>query len=266
MKQLLLAAPLLLPAQSAMAGTPSIPERLVQYRSVDFVHGIIELHNYSDAAMPLVGWRTCTHNYHISLQYSFADALNGVVLEPGASLFIHMNNDALPGEPDQVNQADLGPFATPFSRRPYALELFWPNGGQLIFSDPDDMVDHVQWSIDGRDNQHADERSQEAVNAGLWTAENVWIPVTDVSVGWTLRPEAEGLELHGPDDYIIQEPDPGCNAADLAEPLFQLDGDDIVRFVTYFLGEISLADIDGNGLWDLDDISLFLTDFLAGCP
>lgn len=254
----LLAAALAAPV---LAGPPD-PERSVQFRSVDFVNAVIEVHNFGDAAVALDGWRFCTHNNEQSLRYSLQLALNGMVIEPGESLYVHMHDDAPPAS-NRLNLADLGQFALPFHRGPYALGLYWPNGGTLLFPDPDDMVDHVQWSVDGRDNARADERSQIAVNAGLWTAEDAWMVTSNRSLGWTLIPDG-GL-LHGPDDYTVAEP-PGCSSADLAEPFGVLDMEDINAFVSLFLTNDPAADIAGDGLYSLADIVGFLTAYAGGCP
>ncbi|MBZ0173408.1 MAG: hypothetical protein K8E66_13575 [Phycisphaerales bacterium] len=248
-------------AATVRAGQIS-PERQVQFRSVDFIESVIEVHNFGETAIALDGWRFCTHNNEQSLRYSLQAALNGMAIGPGDSLYVHMNSDAPPG-PDHLNLADLGQFAIPFHRGPYALGLYWPNGGTLLFPDPDDMVDHVQWSVDGRDNARADERSQIAVNAGLWTAEDEWMVTSDRTLGWTLIPE--GTMLHGPDDFDVHEP-PGCNTADYAEPFGVLDSADINAFVTLFVANDQAADIDGDALFSLADIVAFLTTYTGGCP
>ena len=60
--------------------------------------------------------------------------------------------------------------------------------------------------------------------------------------------------------------DPGCNAADLAEPFGLLDLADVVAFVTAFSGMDDAADLDGNMLRDLADVTAFIGAFTAGCP
>lgn len=60
--------------------------------------------------------------------------------------------------------------------------------------------------------------------------------------------------------------DPGCNAADLAEPFGLLDLADVVAFVTAFSAMDDAADLDGNMLWDLADVTAFIGAFTAGCP
>ncbi|USN98045.1 MAG: hypothetical protein H6810_07590 [Phycisphaeraceae bacterium] len=58
----------------------------------------------------------------------------------------------------------------------------------------------------------------------------------------------------------------GCNPADIAEPYGLLDLGDITGFISAFTTQNPLGDIDNNGLFDLTDINLFVTNFLAGCP
>ena len=54
--------------------------------------------------------------------------------------------------------------------------------------------------------------------------------------------------------------------ADLALPSGQLDLADISAFVDGFVGQTSNGDLDGNGVWDLTDVNIFVTSFTAGCP
>ncbi|USN99535.1 MAG: hypothetical protein H6810_02360 [Phycisphaeraceae bacterium] len=58
----------------------------------------------------------------------------------------------------------------------------------------------------------------------------------------------------------------GCNAADISAPYGLLDLADINTFISGFLTQDPVSDIDGNGLHDLADINLFISAFLAGCP
>lgn len=53
--------------------------------------------------------------------------------------------------------------------------------------------------------------------------------------------------------------------ADLAQPFEVLDLADINAFVSGFLAQDPIADVNDDGLFDLEDISLFIESFLAGC-
>lgn len=57
-----------------------------------------------------------------------------------------------------------------------------------------------------------------------------------------------------------------CSVADLANPQGLLDLADVIAFVESALGDAGAADVDCNGLFDLSDVTRFVTDFNAGCP
>lgn len=60
--------------------------------------------------------------------------------------------------------------------------------------------------------------------------------------------------------------DESCNAADLATPWGVLDLSDINLFVNSFLARMPPADLNGDGLYDLTDVSRFTDGFTGGCP
>lgn len=62
--------------------------------------------------------------------------------------------------------------------------------------------------------------------------------------------------------WDIDDPCP----ADLALPFGLLDLDDINAFVAGFTGQTATGDLDGNGVWDLADVNIFVGSFAAGCP
>ncbi len=62
--------------------------------------------------------------------------------------------------------------------------------------------------------------------------------------------------------FEINDPCP----ADLADPEGVLDLNDISAFVDGFIGQTPDGDLDGNALWDLADINIFVSVFTAGCP
>lgn len=257
-------AVLLSAAATGFAGVP-IPQRDVQFRSIDLTTNVMEIHNFGAGAMSLAGWRFCSHSNAQTRRYTNAAALNAVTLNPGESMFIYLNNDS-PGGALNFNATAIGTFANNFGQGPYAIALFWPNGGSISFASIEDMVDHIQWNVNGITNAVADERSQQAVNAGLWTAATDWISTSGNSLSIGLIPA--GGELHGPSDYAVAEPPMGpCNPADVAEPFGILDLADIGAFVTAFTTSGALADLAAPfGVLDLSDINVFVTSFVAGCP
>ncbi len=248
---------------TAFAGTP-IPEREVQFRSIDLENNVIEIHNFGAAAHALDGWRFCTHSNAQARRYTGAAALNGVSIPSGGSIFLYVNNDA-PAGAENFNVADLGNFANNFGQGPFAAQLFWPNGGSLSFGAIEDMVDHVQWSVGGVGNPIAQTRSQQAVNAGLWSAANAFIVTSGNSESIDLVPM--GGELHAPADYLVTEPSPGCNPADIAAPFGVLDLADIGAFVQGFTTQDPIADLAAPaGVFDLQDVQAFVVGFTGGCP
>ena len=56
-----------------------------------------------------------------------------------------------------------------------------------------------------------------------------------------------------------------CNAADI-DANGVLNIDDVDAFVVAFVGSDLLADCDGSGALNIDDVDCFVTAFLAGCP
>ena len=89
----------------AVAAAPSV--RDVQIKTVDFVTGIMELHNFGPGGQGLDGWQFCTHDENQIKQYSGLTGLNGVSIEAGTSLFIHFNNDA-PVVANHINRSSIG--------------------------------------------------------------------------------------------------------------------------------------------------------------
>ncbi|MEZ6317750.1 MAG: alpha amylase C-terminal domain-containing protein [Phycisphaerales bacterium] len=67
--------------------------------------------------------------------------------------------------------------------------------------------------------------------------------------------------------FMVLEYDPStaCSVADL-DGNGVLNLDDVNAFAVGFLGGDLVADVDGNGVLNLDDINAFAVAFLAGCP
>jgi hypothetical protein len=66
--------------------------------------------------------------------------------------------------------------------------------------------------------------------------------------------------------YVQGDVNPGCNAADLAEPYGVLDLADINAFVVAFTTQDPAGDLNGDGIYDLSDITDFVSAFTGGCP
>lgn len=68
-------------------------------------------------------------------------------------------------------------------------------------------------------------------------------------------------------DVVPVEVEPGCNGADVAEPLGLLDLNDVTAFVSAFTSGHPVADLsEPVGLLDLSDVTAFIGAFLGGCP
>lgn len=215
------------------AATPAglAADRDVQFRSIDLDSNIVELHNFGANAIPLAGWRFCTHDFDQFRQYSGINGLNAFTLGAGESLFVHFNNDA-PAAPDAVNVSSLaGFFAAPLNPAAYALQIFSPGADSVLnFNSTADMVDHVQWATDPSMVGLSTNRSVQAANAGLWTGAADWV-LTQVDTGFILLTDQSGGELHGPGNYVL---DPVVCPPDLnADGV--VDNGDIGAFITLFL-------------------------------
>ncbi len=268
--------------------------RDVQFRGINLDTGVVEVFNYGVDAIDLTGWRFCSHDDNQRRRYSSADGLDGMTLEAGASIFVHFNNDA-PNEPGHFDRFGLGDFATPLGPGVFAMGLYFPTkDGFVIFGDGDFIADHLQWSIDGQDNDIADERSDEAVTGGVWIGESAWI-VTDKSTGYIRLNDFTGGILHGPDDYAALDEMPDCNnngVDDFIDVIFggsrddnendipdecegcdaDLDGDgdadadDFFDYLDAFAGgNLPICDIDQDGDCDADDFFGYLDLFAQGC-
>ncbi|MEZ6242529.1 MAG: GC-type dockerin domain-anchored protein [Phycisphaerales bacterium] len=258
-------------ALTALSGSALGAERDVQFWSVHFDTAVLELHNCGSGDIDLSNWRFCSHDNNQVRQYTAETGLNGMIIEAGTSVFIHFNNDA-PADPDHRNVSALGGLiAAPLDASGgYAISLFFPDAdGNISFADfsrTDIMGDHIQWSTGGVNDPIADERSQQAVNAGLWTAATDWISTTLDTVSIELTDMSCGI-LHGPSNYQVNEPAANCNAADLAEPFGTLDFSDVVAFLTAFGTMDPAADLAAPmGVFDFSDVVSFLTAFGSGCP
>ena len=195
-------------------------QRAVQFREVDFTNSVIEIHNFGDTAQALDGWRFCSHDEDQVRRYSSGTGLSGVAIAGGESLFVHFLNDAPADDPSAINISGRGNFAAPFDRGPYAIQMYF----QTPFGNGNNIVDHIQWSIDGVDNGTADERSDEAESGGVWTDQSLWIPTTAESTTLVLTDTTGGI-LHGPDDYEVIAPSLFPLTLTLENPTIAPNGD-----------------------------------------
>ncbi len=184
-----------------LCATTRAAETDIQIASVNFVTQVIEVHNFGPSAQDLSGWRFCTHDDNELFRYTASTGLNGVTLDPGASLFLHALDDGV--QPNELNISDLaGTFATPIDTGPYSVGLYWPNGS-LSFTSPADLADHVQWNIDGVHVPPASPRASVAVNALLWTAADAWVSTAVDSATMTLADDPAVI-LDGPASYMVE--------------------------------------------------------------
>ncbi|MEM7143737.1 MAG: hypothetical protein AAF591_01300 [Verrucomicrobiota bacterium] len=193
--------PISLPAAYGVVNGTATAPRDVQFKSIDFENGIVELFNYGPLNISLSGWRFCTHDEDQTKRYSASAGLNGVTIEAGTSLYIHYNNDAPGGgTADRLNISAIGGnFATPLDSGGYGLNLYFP---PISFGNGSTMADHLQWSVSGVDDTSADDRSDEAQNGGVWTDQSTWIPTSTETTHIYLTDPDNG-RLHGPTDYLV---------------------------------------------------------------
>ncbi len=232
----------------------------VQIRSVNFATGVVQLHNCGAASEALDGYRFCTHDTDEIRRYSGATGLNGFTLAPGGSLFIHFNNDA-PVAADHVNISTIGGvFALPLDNDAYGMGLYW----QTPFGTPSNIADHVQWSLGGVDDPNADDRSDEAENAGLWTDQSTWVATSASTVAIRLTDTACGL-LHGPSSYMPLDEVPDCNMNGQDDFFDIADGTstdmDMNGVPDECEGDDCPGDADGSNVVDFDDLNIVLANW-----
>ena len=185
----------------ALAPRADAAPRDVQIVGIDFDTQVIELFNFGTTTEDLDGWRFCSHDATFVRRYSSSAGLNGVSIDPGASLFIHLDNDAN-GQPDRIDRP-AGNWALPLDQDAYGLQLYFT---PVSFGNGATIADHLQWSLGGADNATADERSDEAEAGGVWTDQSLWISTAASDDFVMLNEASNGLVLHGPSDYTVPEP------------------------------------------------------------
>lgn len=241
------------------SGVAVAAPRDIQFVRFDVPGRVIELHNLGDEPVDLSGWRTCSHSGNQIRRYSAIAGLDGVVIAPGESLFIHLLNDA-PARDNAINASTIGGQFANLTTGAFAMSIYFPNAsGNVVFTDGALIADHIQWNIGGVDDPTADERSDEAVAGGVWTAVDEWVE-TATDTEWVLLIDLSGAELHGPVSYQHL----GCLADSNRDG--NLDFFDISIFLSAFSGGEPRADINFDGVHDFFDVSDYLGLFSAGCP
>lgn len=200
-KTLVVALTTILATYSNVSAQISTPSRQVQIRTIDFSNQTVEVHNFGPTDQTLNGWRFCTHDESAVRRYSSVAGFNGVVLPAGESLFLMYDNNA--SAPNEFNISGLGNFAQPLDTDgAYGIQFYF----QTPFGIGANIADHLQFSLNGSDDETADERSDEAVAGGLWTAENLWIAVSESTTSISLIAGSETSEVNSPSDYEVVTP------------------------------------------------------------
>ena len=253
--------PTLCATLAAFAVTASADERDIQIASVATQDAIIELINLGVDPIALDGYRFCTQSTTQVLRYTAAGGFNGVTLAPNESLYIHQNNDA-PANPAHMNASDIGGVFATMDLEAYAISFYFPIDGSVSFGNPAQVADYVQFSRMGLNNFTADERADEAVNGGLWTAIIDWVAIETDTLLVELTDLSNG-RLHGPSDYEVFGP--AACPADFTDDGV-LDIFDVFAFLDAFNAGDPAADFTGDGSFDIFDVFGFLDAFNAGCP
>ncbi len=281
----------------AIASAANAAPRDIQFRSVNFATGVVQLHNFGASTESLAGWRFCTHDENQTFRYSGNTGLNGVSIPASESFFVHFNNDAAGA--NAINISTLGgSFALPLDGAAigdaYGLGLYI-NG---VFGNGNNLADHLQWSRDGLDNPVADERSDEAQNGLVWNDQTQWVATSASTTYIRLRNPTTGgaagsSNINTPADYDALDAVPDCQPngeddffdiadgtsldtepdgiPDECQAVASCDGDangDLVidvndiSFVLFRLGQnngvCGDGDANGDGVNDVNDISYVL--------
>jgi len=237
-----------------LAASASAAPRDVQFRSVNLATGVIELHNFGDTAEDLSGWRFCSHNASVVRRYSASGGLNGIVIQPGDSLFVHLSGGA--SAADEINASTIGGNFAAFSASAYGIQIYFPPS---LFGNGDLIADTIQWTADGTPDATADERSDEAVAGGVWGAINDFIAVN--GGGFIRLLNLTGAELNTSADYRV-EAAPIDNDGDGRDDAFAvLDGDAELGAT----GGGCVADLDGDGVVGSGDLGALLAAW-GPCP
>lgn len=236
----------------------ALPNRDIQIVKVHLGRRVLQLQNLGTTTIDLTGWRFCSHDDAVIRRYSGANGLSGRTLAAGGSLFVHFNGDA-PASANAVNSSALGGQFANIDNGPIGISLYFPGaGGTVSFADGTTQADHLQWSIGGVSDPTADERSDEAVAGGTWTAIADWISTAATSEVISLR-DLSGAELHGPANYLVLD----CEFdLDLSG---SLDFFDLLTFLNGLSTNDPISDLNLDGSLDFFDVITFLSGLASGC-
>ena len=136
------------------------------------------------------------------------------------------------------------------------------------------------WELDGADCDPIATRTELTFDAAAWES----FPAPRVlsfqrpsavsvagcgtnSIRASIEYTAINREFDANGDGVLDGCEPGCSAADLAEPFGLLDLADISAFGAGFVAGDATVDLSAPfGVFDLGDIAAFVTAFTAGCP
>jgi hypothetical protein len=229
--------------------------RDIQISEINLDTGVMTLHNYGPIDQVMNGFRFCTQDDNETLRYTAASGFNGINIQTGAELDIHLFNDAVAG-PGVINLSTLaGVFAGPLDTGPFSIALYFP---PAVFADGNLMADFIQWNIGGADNTIADERSDEAQAGGVWTDQSAWVSTTANTETITLKAASAGLILHGPTDYETTEA-PGIPGDINGDGV--VDTADLGILIGVFGTNTPGADINGDMIVDTADLGILIGNF-----
>ena len=218
------------------------------------------LFNFNNQPVILDGWRFITSNSSNANIQTDPQGFDGITINQHSTLIIQLDNDAdISGG---INASDLGNFAD-YQSSAFAITLFCPDDkGQVAFDNPNQAVDHMQWSVNATHHPIADTQNQLAVDAGLWNTHDQWIDGREHM--YLIELSGNQLsQLHTPEDYDIL----------ILHCLADLTNDgntnffDVSAFLNAFNQTQPAADMNHDGTHNFFDVSIFLNAYTtnAGC-
>ncbi|RNC82112.1 MAG: hypothetical protein ED559_10120 [Phycisphaera sp.] len=218
--------------------------------------------------MDLSRWRFCTHDFDQARRYTGADGLNGVTIEAGTSVYIHLNNDAPGGDPNRVNRSTIGgSFAGPLDQDAYGLQLYFPDAnGNISFGNSSLIADHLQWNINGAGTGSSETRTAQAVSQMLWSSTGDFIP-TEADSDAIILTDLSGDEAGSPSEYAVLRNNTRHDEAvdgDLADDPQSPTGVALSTGSNVVAGEVNLSDDAVLGDRDFVTIDVPAGQQLAG--